>query len=167
MGIETMHLVASAETRVTVVIAAATVVAIEVRVTAVVTVAAAVETAEAAAAIAVAEVVTVAVAAETVTTVVAIGVRGASDATSMMTVDQGRIAQVEMTKAAEIVARGVQPVVMMEAVDDLVRRVDARTSRNRSRSKLRHDVTGNHRNNACSKRRAWENGFNRSLGSRC
>jgi len=104
---------------------------------------------------------------EAVTIVAVIGVRGANEVTSMTTVDHGRIVQAEMTKAVEIVARGARPVVMMEAVDDLVRHVDASSSRKRSRRKLRHDVTGNYRNNAGSKRRAWEDGFNCSLGSRC
>jgi len=65
-------------------------------------------------------------------TAVVIGVRGASDVTSMATVDLVRIAQsvlAEMTKAAEIVARGAQPVVMMVAVDDRVRLADARLSK--------------------------------------
>jgi hypothetical protein len=109
----------------------------------------------------------VAAAVEAVTIVAVIGVRGANEVTSMTTVDHGRIVQAEITKAVQIVARGARPVVMMEAVDDLVRRVDASSSRKRSRRKLRHDVTGNYRNNAGSKRRAWEDGFNRSLGSRC
>ena len=114
-----------------------------------------------------AEVAAAEVAVEAVTIVAVIGVRGANEVTSMTTVDHGRIVQAEMTKAVEIVARGARPVVMMEAVDDLVRRVDASSSRKRSRRKLRHDVTGNYRNNAGSKRRAWEDGFNCSLSSRC
>ena len=68
-------------------------------------------------------------------TAVEIAVRGANDVTSMVTVDQVQIAQsdrnvqVEMTKAAEIVARGVQPVVMMVAAVDRVRLADAKLSK--------------------------------------
>jgi hypothetical protein len=68
-------------------------------------------------------------------TAVEIAVRGENDVTSKVTVDQVRIAQsdrnvqVEMTKAAEIVARGVQPVVMMVATVDKVRLADAKLSK--------------------------------------
>jgi hypothetical protein len=65
----------------------------------------------------VAAVVTEAVEAETGTTVDHV-------ATPTETVDH---VPTEMTKAAEIVAQGVQPVAMMEVAADLVRLADARS----------------------------------------
>ncbi len=62
--------------------------------------------------------------------------QGVNGATSMMKIeDRAQIAQsvqndlAETMKAAEIVAPGVQPVVMMVVADDRVRPVDAKLSK--------------------------------------
>jgi len=124
-----MHLVAKAETQVT----ATTVVAIEANVvpevaaTEVATAVDVVETAEAEAEIVVDAVVTEVVVDETAT-IVAHAPNDATPTPAATVVpdligQSDQNVQTEMVRAAEIVARGVQPVAMMEAVDDLARRV--------------------------------------------
>ena len=75
---------------------------------------------------------------ETVTTVVEIEAQGVNAVTSMMTTEaSGQNDRIGTVKAAEIVAQGVQPVAMMEAVVDLARRVDAKLLANSETLKTR------------------------------